>query len=1287
MEQFKNDKSTGMKYVFKSSNLNKKESVEDIEQKYKEQLALNRKKSELVFKEKQTTEDIEQKYKEQLLLNRKKSKLVIGQKILETNTDVASIQITEEEYLKRLHNKRKESCIHKTAITEVKPVTEVMTNIQMIENEYLKRLQNNKKDKCTTETVLTIDKEITEEEYLKRLQDKRKVSCIAESTLVIIDIFKEEHIEMVTPSLFKNEIVKREDIVVEEKIIKLVDVLKKCIFGSEKLLWNDRTDRDSIILLLQKQGENETFDPTIAYLNTLSDEDKDKQRLDVIVQNNIGKSSSKQKKAIKGPSKSALAIIEKNKKDKNDDKMNNDVLMIESFKTEIKKLNNVKTVHEIAHWVVNMNTFENKLKVFDILIENITDEKIKKILYIEVIRRIETDNITIKRLKDNMKKIERVFTPEQVIQFQLKEMEDLMPPFSPFEKNIKKLDPWQLSVFEHIQNRDSIFIDAPTSSGKTICATYCIKVVEKTLFLVPTKELANQVAGTIRKMKTKTSDYIPVALITSDICYHDLSARVIVGTPKDIENWLDTENTVYNQTTGEYNLERNIDQIDISEFEYLIVDEIHQMNHTEHGPYMQRLIKRFNCPMLGLSATVGNADEITRWMKYLNSNTSNQNVFRISYNKRFINQDKFLWDGSHVNNIHPCAVIDLDFLQEDKLLNCNMPFTPTNSFKLFEEIKKIYGSIREIEEIKPVIFFPNACITLDSCKEYEQVLKIKLTQLSRLYPELTEQLLESFKVEDVILEKLDASTVYKMLKNMQQKKMLPAIVFKFEQSKCQNISHELLLLMKNMETKKYPEYKKFRELQNEHYKMMNEEIEKLKDLVFKKDIDIQSEKVTKTKEIQEKMLIKFKEAINVKCERLIREYTELLKTEQNEDNIKLYTFYIKNYNQDIIKYNVMTDLEEVNIYAPHPDFTFSNTTISVNTMIEVKKLLKYYLKQEGKGIKITYDHIFLQMIERGIVLYLTILPVPFQRVAQMLIANGAAPVTFSDESLSCGINYQIRSVVLLGSVNNDTIDTIIAHQASGRSGRRGLDTKGNVIYCGVNWRDLYRTEYLKITGANPDTPYMTLPKYFNYYFDANDTIKSLAKVSLADFISLESEAIVELEANRNEQLIEESNEIFEKYENTLISAYKLKDIEEIDIINEFLLFLSFEMHGGLQITKYDLFDMLTGIIDHQSELTYTDSLLIDKVMNRFTESMTRKDIFITYIHCYDLSLTYKMKKFELEGFSQDTISINIERMKKIAEIVRKIYNDKYELEKTHKWIVFLKEIFIDCRNLIFKHMV
>ena len=95
-----------------------------------------------------------------------------------------------------------------------------------------------------------------------------------------------------------------------------------------------------------------------------------------------------------------------------------------------------------------------------------------------------------------------------------------------------KLDDWQVDVFNSIEQKKNILIVAPTSAGKTVCSTYCTVIGNKTLFVVPSDELARQVSGIFRNMGIK------IGLITNKEYYTDDDFQVLVGTPYKLEEYL-----------------------------------------------------------------------------------------------------------------------------------------------------------------------------------------------------------------------------------------------------------------------------------------------------------------------------------------------------------------------------------------------------------------------------------------------------------------------------------------------------------------------------------------------------------------------------------------------------------------------------------------------------------------------------------------------------------------------------------------------------------------------------
>jgi hypothetical protein len=119
---------------------------------------------------------------------------------------------------------------------------------------------------------------------------------------------------------------------------------------------------------------------------------------------------------------------------------------------------------------------------------------------------------------------------------------------------------------------------------------------------------------------------------------------------------------------------------------------------------------------------------------------------------------------------------------------------------------------------------------------------------------------------------------------------------------------------------------------------------------------------------------------------------------------------------------------------------------------------------------INYDHPFMRGLEFGILGYNKLMNPALQRVSQYLI-NKYPFITFSDESLAVGINYPIKTVMLLGGLKGEpleNIDNALAHQAIGRAGRRGLDIKSVAIYSGVVIEDILIQKYKHIVPNNID---------------------------------------------------------------------------------------------------------------------------------------------------------------------------------------------------------------------------
>ena len=62
-------------------------------------------------------------------------------------------------------------------------------------------------------------------------------------------------------------------------------------------------------------------------------------------------------------------------------------------------------------------------------------------------------------------------------------------------------------------------------------------------------------------------------------------------------------------------------------------------------------------------------------------------------------------------------------------------------------------------------------------------------------------------LDDIQLDQLGPKELYTVLKQMQHEKKLPAIIFKFDPTKCKKVANDLLEWMETEEQIKYPHYR------------------------------------------------------------------------------------------------------------------------------------------------------------------------------------------------------------------------------------------------------------------------------------------------------------------------------------------------------------------------------------------------------------------------------------------------------------------------------------------------
>lgn len=175
------------------------------------------------------------------------------------------------------------------------------------------------------------------------------------------------------------------------------------------------------------------------------------------------------------------------------------------------------------------------------------------------------------------------------------------------EQEIIKLRPAQeKSIKKGLLEGKNLLVCTPTASGKTLIAELAAlkSIIEnkgKAIYIVPLKALASE---KYKDFKRRYGKIAKIALSIGDIDSADhylAEYDLIIVTSEKMDSLL-RHHTPW-----------------VSGIATVIIDEIHLLNDHERGPTLEILLtilKKLlkNVQIIGLSATIGNAEELAEWL-------------------------------------------------------------------------------------------------------------------------------------------------------------------------------------------------------------------------------------------------------------------------------------------------------------------------------------------------------------------------------------------------------------------------------------------------------------------------------------------------------------------------------------------------------------------------------------------------------------------------------------------------------------------------------------------------
>lgn len=385
----------------------------------------------------------------------------------------------------------------------------------------------------------------------------------------------------------------------------------------------------------------------------------------------------------------------------------------------------------------------------------------------------------------------------------------------------------------------------------------------------------------------------------------------------------------------------------------------------------------------------------------------------LQHQGRFINLQRYVWHNSKLLPMSPLAAVDSTEQLVDGILDkSSLSFTSRDSYRLWLELEKLYPA-SAVARFNPHTFFSSGSrITLQQTKEYEDCLKQGLKDLAQQFPVETRELLYAFRLEDPAKD-ID---LCELCLKLRDEKLLPGLVFNLNTFEAIALFKQLLAGLEWRQKRDFPLY----------YEDLQAEKNRLRD---------NNERLQKATGRNEK------------------------EAEELERSGDLAT------DQDFT----------VNPFEPHPKYRF---TVGSNVMTEDEFTLLCEDMERHDGFakrneatrgqnETVLSHALMRGLRRGIGLYINEVSSPaYRRAVQKLASLGKLGVVISDDSLAFGVNMPFRSCVFCGEMSG-SLTPLMAQQMSGRAGRRGLDTQGNLVYAGARAsfiRSLMIGQVANITG-------------------------------------------------------------------------------------------------------------------------------------------------------------------------------------------------------------------------------
>lgn len=496
----------------------------------------------------------------------------------------------------------------------------------------------------------------------------------------------------------------------------------------------------------------------------------------------------------------------------------------------------------------------------------------------------------------------------------------------------------------------------------------------------------------------------------------------------------------------------------------IIFDEIHSIGQSEEGVVWEQLLLLAPCPIIALSATVGNPEQFNSWLAETQKSMGAE-ITMIEHKTRYSDLRKYFYEPPKKFNfaglgksygvglgldgltgfeaVHPVSSL----VDKSRGMPDDLALEPRDCLSLWKTMVKYEtDGFKVPASLHPSKALP-ACIRKVDIFAWEKDLKIILQEwmskdgspfdkvLAALTPEKDNASSDSSDTsaassvagdENLVDPNNLNETTLPLLLQLHKRRALPAILFNYDRLGCEEIATALLhqLVAAESRWKEGPQWKK---LMDGHEKYL---------------------------ELKEKSAKK-----SSKPAKPAKKGTKGSDDEEGEGGSK--TDRMRDESSEGSSFYDLFDPE-----APQADFSFAN-----HKYLQASELAIYVRQLRRKGL----NEDLIGLLQRGVGVHHSGMNRKYRQCIEMLFRKGFLRVIVATGTLSLGINMPCATVVFSG--DSVYLTALNFRQAAGRSGRRGFDLLGNVVFQGIEkmrGRRLLSSKLPDLTGHFPVTTTLVL---------------------------------------------------------------------------------------------------------------------------------------------------------------------------------------------------------------------